>query len=100
VADTTPSERRPLLARDIDPSYRATTITSSITDAGAGGDGGEGPSFRELGWIEYVLPDGAAFSQAIDAPTVSDEDWRRQESERRRDIRQGLEFDKASPSST
>ncbi|KAJ7111754.1 hypothetical protein C8R44DRAFT_252675 [Mycena epipterygia] len=47
-------ERRPLLAtRDIDPSYRA-------TDAGVGGENGEGPSFRELGWIEYVLPDGAA----------------------------------------
>lgn len=45
---------------------------------------------------EQKLPPGAAFSQSIDVPEVSDEEWRKQENERRKEIRQGLGLDKAS----
>ena len=37
------------------------------------------------------LPSGTAFSQEIEVPSVSDEEWRREEAERRRKIRDGLQ---------
>lgn len=45
---------------------------------------------------EGRLPPGAAFSQSIDVPAVSDEEWRKLENERRKEIRQGLGFGTAS----
>jgi len=45
------------------------------------------------------VPPGSTFTQSMDAPTVSDDEWREMETERRRHIRQGLGFDKAAASS-
>lgn len=42
------------------------------------------------------LPWGSAFAQPIDAAQVDDDEWRRQESERRKGIREGLGYDKAT----
>lgn len=39
---------------------------------------------------------GTAFAEAVDAPVVTDDEWRKMETERRRDVRQGLGYDKAS----
>ena len=41
------------------------------------------------------LPYGSAFSEAIDGPTIDDDEWRRQESERRKGIREGMGYEKA-----
>ena len=45
---------------------------------------------------EEKLPPGAAFSKSIDLPTVNDEEWRRQENERRREARERLGLDDTS----
>lgn len=45
---------------------------------------------------EEKLPWGTTFAQPIDGPNVDDDEWRKQESERRRGIREGLGYDKAS----
>ncbi|POR32298.1 Early meiotic induction protein 1 [Tolypocladium paradoxum] len=39
---------------------------------------------------------GTAFAEPVDAPVVSDDEWRKMETERRRGVRQGLGYDKAS----
>lgn len=44
------------------------------------------------------LPYGSAFSEAIDGPSIDDNEWRQQESERRRGIRADLGFDKSQES--
>lgn len=38
------------------------------------------------------LPVGTAFSQSLEAPKVDDDEWRRQESDRRKGIREGLGY--------
>jgi hypothetical protein len=48
---------------------------------------------------QHRLPAGGAFTHAIDDASVSDDEWRRQENDRRRKIRDGLGFE-AAPSST
>ncbi|KFH46755.1 Early meiotic induction protein-like protein [Hapsidospora chrysogenum ATCC 11550] len=42
---------------------------------------------------EQKLPPGAAFSKSIDAAIGNDDEWRRQENERRREVRKNLDFD-------
>ncbi|KJZ75098.1 hypothetical protein HIM_05584 [Hirsutella minnesotensis 3608] len=42
------------------------------------------------------LPHGTAFSEQVAEPTMDDEEWRRAEAQRRRDIRQGLGFKEPS----
>lgn len=43
-----------------------------------------------------LLPPQSAFIQPIDGPTIDDDEWRRQESDRRRGIRAGLGYDNTS----
>lgn len=45
---------------------------------------------------ERRVEPGTAFAQAVEIAAVDDDEWRRLESERRRGIREGLGFDKAS----
>ena len=44
---------------------------------------------------EVKVAPGASFSEAMDAPDLDDDEWRRMEADRRRRIRQSLGFDQA-----
>lgn len=46
---------------------------------------------------EEKLPYGTAFTETVEVPQVTDDEWRKSENDRRKTIREGLGFTKSPP---